>query len=106
MCVGKHCWRMCWEAFLENVLGEDKVRAQYLRMEKQAQMPPVVTKRVRDLHMKLSFQFLLPFFLLDRVMDTGKYFSSMGEVAGMSVMINRKRLQNSVDKGRKEVIMT
>ena len=91
---------MCWEALLENVLGEDKVRAQYLKMEKQAQMPPV-TKQVRDLHIWSSpFRFLLV-FLLDRVMDTGKYFSSMGEVAGMSVIINRKRLQNSVNKGRK-----
>ena len=80
---------VCWEAFLENILGEDKVRAQYFRMEKQAQMPPVA-KQVRDLYIWSCPFRLLFVFLLDRIMDTGKYFSSVGEVAGMSVMINGK----------------
>ena len=55
----------------------------------QTQMPPVA-KQVRDLYIWSCPFRLLFVFLLDRVMDTGKYFSSVGEVAGMSMMINGK----------------
>lgn len=53
----------CWEALLENVLGDNKVRVHYFRMEKQTQMPPVAKRAMYIYEAALSGYFLFSYLI-------------------------------------------
>ena len=54
---------VCWEALLENVLGENKIRVHYFRMEKQTQMPPMAKQVMYIYEAALSGYFLFSYLI-------------------------------------------
>lgn len=54
---------VCWEALLENVVGDNKVRVHYFRMEKQTQMRPVAKRETYIQEAALSGYFLFSYLV-------------------------------------------